>query len=357
MIIDAEDYIYLEHFGVKGMRWGVRKSPEQLQRDREARAQKYVQKANEAQKRLDRAKSGPQNYSTRADIDYYQKQKDRALVDAERKRQGKLSINQRRVVIGAAVVATIVALKMTHNSLESGYAHQLAEKGKAFVKHQKGLGWKLDPKLRGEMSEDELMSRVVAHVNPGYGEKFGTKMNCRRATLAYEMRRRGYDVRATRTNTGRGQDAGGLFNATHPNVNNVPAGIGGIITRVLGDNKRRLQGKPSPFLDQVVEPKKFFGDHQYSNNIFGRTSFFEDLGKLPNGARGEMGLKWKVLGGHSIAWERVKGKTVFFDCQTGKKYNENDLFSLLNNADQMAWTRLDNIPLDDGFLKRWLVNA
>ncbi len=38
-------------------------------------------------------------------------------------------------------------------------------------------------------------------------------MNCRRCTFAYEMRRRGYDVAATRTTNGRGQTAVGVYNA------------------------------------------------------------------------------------------------------------------------------------------------
>lgn len=367
MIIEDNDDLHLEHFGVKGMRWGVINKDKPQGRDkaanldkqarRDAKAEKYVQKANEAQKRLDLAKKGPDNISTAAEIDFYQKRKDRALVDAERKRQGKLSINQRRVVIGAAVVTALVAAKMTQNSLESGYAHALAEKGKAYIHHQNGLGWKSNQKLASKMSEDELLSEVVAHINPGYGKKYGTRMNCRRATFAYEMRRRGYDVRATRTGTARGQDPGGLFNATHPKVNNVPAGVTGVVTRIIGDHRRKAQGKPSPFLDEVVTPKKLFGKHTYKNNIFGKTQLFDDLKALPDGARGEMGLKWKVFGGHSIAWEKVGVKTVFFDCQSGKKYDENSIFELLNNASEMGITRLDDAPLDESFLKRWVINA
>lgn len=48
----------------------------------------------------------------------------------------------------------------------------------------------------------------IAH--PEYGNSLGSFMNCRRCTFAYELSRRGYDVQATKTLIGTGQDANGM---------------------------------------------------------------------------------------------------------------------------------------------------
>ena len=48
----------------------------------------------------------------------------------------------------------------------------------------------------------------------GKDGKFGTKLNCRRCTFAYELSRRGYDVKATRTMKGTGQTYLGVAKAT-----------------------------------------------------------------------------------------------------------------------------------------------
>ncbi len=91
---------------------------------------------------------------------------------------------------------------------------------------------------------------------------------------------------------------------------------------------------------------------------------FKAIAKHPNGARGELVIKYRIkglnidLGGHSVAWEMVNNHPVIFDCQTGKKYNmtsfEKDFGKLLYGA---TINRLDNKELNEDFLRRWLTNA
>ena len=139
--------------------------------------------------------------------------------------------------------------------MNSGNARRIGKNGKDFLLREKGIGYKLKPELRDpNLDVDGIMSKVVPAINPDYG-KFGTKMNCRRATFAYEMRRRGYDVAATRTPTGRGQDISGQYNVLHPNVNLAPVGFTGIFTRLISE----LKSTDKPYTTAVQTPGYTFG--------------------------------------------------------------------------------------------------
>jgi hypothetical protein len=347
------DELLLEHFGTKGMQWGVRK--ERKQAARNVRAQKFVDKANildEKIKDLGTDTKGARNILKRREIKKLTEKKESALDDAERKRQGNLSKRQKKVAIGAGIAGTIVASYVTYSALNSGNARRLASKGKDFVLQKKGLPWKLKPELRDpNLDVDGIMNNVVSHINPNYGAT-GTKNNCRRATYAYEMRRRGYDVAATRTHTGRGQDITGVFNVQTPGANLVPVGVSGAAARVIGELR-----KPSkPFTERASTEGANLGKQVFKGSDIGDQIRYA-LSKQPDGARGEFGMMFNAGGGHSMAWEKVKGVVVIFDTQTGKKYQGDEIVSLGQHLSEAGITRLDNLPLNDDFLRRWLKNA
>lgn len=358
---DAEEFI-LEHYGTMGMKWGVRKEARQERRQvkREGKAQKFVKKANEFDTRIKEIGTdtkGVKNLLVRRELRDITEKRDRALDDASRKREGKLSKRQKKVAIGASAAAVIVGSAITYQALQSGNARRLVGKGKDFVLRKQGLPWKVNPELRDpNLDVDGIMEKVVGHINPNYGAA-GTKNNCRRATFAYEMRRRGYDVAATRTGSGRGQDASGLFNVTRPNINLVPAGKGAvarIFSEARGANK---YGKAKPFTEAIANPDFNFGEkiakgESVASKIRGLIAVH------PDGARGEFGMEWIGGGGHSMAWEKVKDRVVIFDTQTGKKYETPDeLEDLGSRIARAGITRLDNIPLNDDFLRRWVKDA
>lgn len=274
MIVDEE--VYLEHYGVKGMQWGVRK-------DR---------------------KSGKSNSKA-------------GLTDEE-----------------FANVATITAIIGLYGGMaiarmqDGGTFRRMSEKGKRFVNRKRSRSWKADKSLaKKSMPPAKLMSDVVRPINHGYGSR-GTKMNCRRCTFAYEMRRRGHDVVATKSKWATGQDDNGLADA-------------------INTSARTFE---SPFGQKRIEPKTI----DYSKDIY------KNLSKEPSGARGELGLQWRFGGGHSIAWENVKGKPIIFDTQNGKMYDTPAKFTSAfppNTMDHAAYTRLDNVELNDDFLLKWVQNA
>lgn len=265
---------FLAHYGVKGMKWGVRK---------------------------DRNRS------------------DRAGMSAE---------EEQLALYGTALTA-FVLIKGGGHLIQSGKVHSLSTKGKAFLTGKPY--WQKKPSLADpKMSADEIMSSVVKPINPKYATgAMGTKMNCRRATFAYEMRRRGYDVAATRTTNASGQTPKGVFKA------------------LKSSNDTPYKNFRKEFSATGLERIPKGGDP------------FKTIRKHPSGARGELTVMWAMGGGHSVAWENVKGKPTIFDTQSGKKYDNikewNTTFPMpLREA---GITRLDNQELNTKFLARWLQDA
>lgn len=369
---------FLAHNGVKGMHWGVVHKPESTgrikrtpemktearQAKRETKAHPYDERANKAQTAIDAINS--QTHSrigqVRANhqIKDLQKIKDQAVADAEAKRQGKLSHNQKKVVIGAAVAAAVLATAVVYNGTQSGEFNRLAMKGQAAIHGKSGINFKESTLLSNKnMSPDIVHKLVVKEVNPGYGA-IGTRVNCRRCTFAYEMRRRGYDVRATGTTNSAGQTATGLANALRPGEKNYGTGRFGIASVMIKEGfvKDLHPDKVvnTPITDMM---STFAAGAKKSVPNPGAASILEHLAKEPNGSRGELGVMWKAGGGHSMAYEIFNGKPVIFDTQTGHKLGTLDEL-VAHGLDKVAsagTTRLDNVPLNHEWLARWVKNV
>lgn len=244
----------------------------------------------------------------------------------------------------------IIAGKETYRYIDSGKAHRRIEKGRAFFTKIPATNWKTKPALgRKNLSPDEIM-KVAKGVNPNY-PKLGSLTNCRRCTFAYELRRRGYDVTATHTISGSGQDKVSLRNAITP-------------------GKRTVRSTTTAYL---LHPKVAKEIHQHpwgSNNVEPNgKAIFEALKKQPNGARGELGMQFITRSGHSVAWENIRGKPYIIDTQSHKIYSSPAGFDRVFNKQirvyfkkrpaitKAGFTRLDNVPLHDDYLLRWVKNA
>lgn len=363
--MDSETF--LEHYGVKGMRWGVinkepssKSNTQHKTEKKETKAKKFDQKSKDIQKQIDELKK--QNPSTpyskkvnRMEIRELEGKKAISDKAAQDVRAGKLTDRQKKALKGAAVVGVIVAAGVTYSMLQSGEGRRLTTKGAMFVKRQDSLfPFKMKPKLMRDMDVDELMRDVVPQVNPGYGG-IGTKMNCRRCTMAYELRRRGYDVTATRTTNAHGQTIFGMETVLNPSAP-APIASGRIssVVKTVG----RFKSDPN-FLSSLD------GGGAWGKNPIGDDDkdlgLFKALRKQPNGSRGEVGVKWMFGGGHSMAYEIVNGKPVIFDTQSGKVFkNVTELrkeFGDIGGIAEAGYTRLDDIPMNSDFLLRWVKNA
>jgi len=369
----------LAHFGVKGMRWGVRKEeksgvktgPSKLDETKRKvnaakdnfnanREKKYLDKAASLQKELDLVTKSEPTSSYQKDLKVIRvaelgRRQQQALDDAAAAKQGRLTAGQKQALKTAAIVGGVLAAYGLYSMAQSGELNRLADKGKAFLLN-KDTRWKLNPKLSDkDLDVDGIMQKVVTPINFDYGRP-GTTVNCRRCTYAYEMRRRGYDVEATKTTNARGQNAAGVYNVLNPGEKKMGSGLVGIYTKYVSESVRKKTNPTAdtPFLSLVTNSSRGMGEHSIYG---GHQGIFDTLRQQPDGARGELGVTWNHGGGHSVAWEVVKGQPVIFDTQTGKKYTSPKDLEEYPGMNTIAYTRLDDKKLDEDFLQRWVTDV
>ena len=331
----------LYHYGVKGMKWGVVRGPQevktQILNKREVKAQKFDKLALEAK------------------TDKTRKMYER---EAERARTGKLSRRQRQLIVGASIVAAYA----TYKFVDSGEAHRLISNGKALIEGKHGTAkWAIDESLANKnLSPDEVFSKVVSRINDDYG-KPGTTNNCRRCTFAYIQSRKGYDVSATKSIGATGQTNINLYNAVSDKTK-IRASKFSLLKAAYTDDDKYddvfdFLGGSKKDLFSTIDIKVNPTITKTASKVASE-NIFSSLSKLPNNSSGELYMKWGIGGGHSMAWEVIKGKPVIFDAQTKTMYDTPD--KLLDVAERIAevkYSRLDNITLDEKILGRWLTNA
>lgn len=275
----------------------------------------------------------------------------------------KLSNKQKAIIAGTAIVAAYA----TYKFVDSGKATQLITKGKEFMGLSES-GFKKNMDLaRKDMSADEIFDTVVSRINPEYGG-VGTKNNCRRCTFAYEMSRRGYDVKATKSISGTGQTGLGLAKAKNDSVSSAL----GEFFDTFETNDYAGKKFMDTLMGKEINIPKFNPDLDTSSTVNfdlsvtrGRRKhgqavsqkLFDTIRQQPDGARGELNMSWRAGGAHSMVYEIIKGEPVIFDCQTGKKYNSKTFVDMAANIKSLHYSRLDNIDLNADFLKRWVQNA
>lgn len=353
--VAVEDF--LAHYGVKGMKWGVRNedkpsgtSPKRTKQEkRDDKSKAFTDKAAEYRTQINELKTKRDTTTKTYERGVYtrqirslQKKEQQAKNDAKASKEGRLTTNQKRALIAGGVVLSVVAYK----ELQSGDARRMVMKGKAFVLQQDmANNYRIKGSLfKKDMSPDEIKSQVIPFINPNYG-LYGANNNCRRCTFAYELRRRGYDVQATLSPHGSGQNAVGLYNALNPDQKNV------LSTGKLGTKYniiKQLKLEKSPILDLAEKTQAY----ESFDNLFAA------LKGQPERSRGEISTAWSFGGGHSMAYEIINGVPHIFDGQTGKVYDSVEkAFTELPPIRSTGFTRLDNVPLNMDFIARWVKNA
>lgn len=373
----------LKHYGVKGMKWGVRNDREtkaQRRRSREERktqkretkAKKFEMKASELSKEInaiDKQLAGlsrsnqrnPMVQFAKADRKAIKKQliaeRDRALKDAERSKNGKLTSTQRKVVAGAVVTTAVVGAVGLTIASDTGQLNEAKLRVQKLLGKKDSVFNKREEYGKAYSNPEDILQNVVKDINPNY-KTAGGKMNCRRCSFTYELRRRGYDVEATTSSIGSGQSASGFLNAVSKDSKNfnrltsmsLPVTRGKRVDALLDGDKRKINIK-----QEVIRS---------SSNRLGRISD-EDISKKimsqPPGARGEIVFNMNKFA-HSLSYENVNGKPIMFDTQKGKMYDLSDKSSYLSftskwgNPKEVLISRLDNVDLDEEFLARWSTN-
>ena len=151
------------------------------------------------------------------------------------------------------------------------------------------------------MDTKETKEDALRKINPSKKTTLASSgNNCCLCTVAYDMRRRGYDVIANQ---------------------NPPIDL----VYDIGAEDVSMMYKGFP---KEVKTKTAAG-------------LEKALSKQPDGARGAAFCSWNGgSGGHVVAYEVEKGKATLYDCQTGKRYEKpSDLF---NDVSDTSYIRLDD---------------
>lgn len=276
-------FLELYHHGIKGMHWGVRRFQNEdgsLTPDGEDRYRK-------SKGERDHSKSGW----------------------SELKRIGSRFIQHLSSfnILGLKNDAKRVTVKRG----------QAFAKTMAFNKERKSSDGPIDPDTGFKLKTRKMSrSEDAERVNPGYFNfNDNTKRNCVLSTLTYELRRRGYDVRAKKASYG--------YETTE-----ISTWFPGIEYKDFGKRK-----------DAVLSYREM-------------NELKQLLARQGNGARGNLSYGWSTFGRrgrHSMSYEIVGGKVIGIDAQKGVVYNNID--AILERAQNVRYARIDNIDFDPKFIK------
>ena len=195
------------------------------------------------------------------------------------------------------------------------------------------------PKIHGK----ETLSESVKKANPLFGS-WGHGDNCTRCTTALEMRARGYDVEALPMEQGQSMMTiaesfkdvkvhGGLYE--HLNANEYAA-----VKKIMGNTSLTAQERSKQF-ERYLREHPFTASKMVIGNQSSHAASFENyVSKLPDGARGNLGITYPSGGGHSIFWTKNNGKLELYDGQSGDMYK--DVKKVLNSTTGHEWIRTDN---------------
>ena len=265
----------LIHYGVKGMRWGVRR---------------YQNKDGSL------TPAGKKRYSSGETNSKSIRSKKASDVIASRSALNAVAIPA--VTVVALMGVTYALAKLSVNSFKKSKMLDLEElKDASIFKSIKDL-----PKLKKREKSEESMKRI----NPDFPSP-GSTMNCTFCTTAMALREKGYDVIAKKTISGWPSEE--LFAKTF--------------------NSPTVKMSKRQNADEMIKTLSDIGDGAYGNLV----------------------VKWKLGGAHSIFWKNIGGRTHIYDGQTGQEYDvSNPSQSPLLRAIRLSrviYNRLDNCDPTD----------
>lgn len=306
-----EQHFYLAHHGIKGQKWDVKNGPPYpLGSSQKSYAEKKhisISKrlANDKIKgrKSDNATSTKPKRLTHRDK-LIQKYRDEGMSssEAERAADKRISI-EKKVAIGVAVTAAAVTAYGVYKHADFGGVN-------ANINLDSQLKRKLFEAPDFDRAIDDDLRKINREGLVGYNLLRGREVNCTSCSMAYELRRRGYDVVAGRTSYGRTN----------------------------------------------FEMERFFQGAEFNRlfNYPGDVSMHSLLSQ-GEGARGIINGWYPFGGGHSIAYEVHGGKVHFVDGQIGRQYKDaQEALGLFYSAD---FLRTDTLALTDAAAETVLNNT
>lgn len=161
----------------------------------------------------------------------------------------------------------------------------------------------------GEKGRNIGIANALEGANPFYNGRNGAQgdfsENCQRAVVAYELRRRGYDVLALPTYSGDKLPAGGRWKGAFQKAKEVAVG----------------RSTPQATQNALEKEMKSYG----------------------HGSRGIVSIP-----GHVFNVENVNGKIKYVDAQTNTIYNSKNVFSRIGKkSNQISLIRTDNLRISE----------
>ena len=307
---------YLQHYGILGMRWGIRRFQDKSGRLTAAGKKRYDD---------DTSNGSPEKKSSKTS-------KEVGDSFIEKKLGIKLSDKQKTAIkVGVGVAAVALAayggyrlynsdvgkplrdqVDLFLNRFNEGYDRETFKRSGKLTEHaKKDLSTRdYDSKLRFfKKAREYTPEEDLKAINEGMFQiSKGGSNNCGLCTTAYELRRRGYDVRANFAEQGRSVKTLSEF-FKNADIQDDSALANRTKTEWMAAIERRLlrQGE---------------------------------------GARGNFGGQYSFGGGHSIIYEVTKGRVIFRDGQTGETYRTTRDAIGLFTPGKSNYFRMDNLEIN-----------
>lgn len=306
-VIRTEDY--LAHHGILGQKWGVRRFQNE--------DGTLTPEGRERYGADERRSVGEKRYYIKGTIP---KDNTAGMVQ---KKKGLTEKQKKALKTGAIVTGSILA----------------AYGGYQLYRVIKNSEKDLDPEFKFPLLKHaETTEECLKTINPGLANingrptaiVRGSACNCMNCTTAYELRKRGYDVRAKVSNDGYLADE--YFSKLYKNYEKV--------NNVYSIKYNR---------DKINIEKTY-------------SSLVETLKKEGPGARGNILVAWDpsiMIGSHSMIWENQDGVIRFMDGQTGSEY-KNFSEEILKNASiimPIQYLRTDNLDIDAEMIHKFVTGG
>jgi len=265
------DEVRVEHYGVKGMKWGVRRTPEQLgHRSRKSEIEK-----SESNQKI----NGLEVYL--------------------------LGLGVSLIIVSKEVKLIVEGVRYAASNVGNEKVMKIVDDENLKITKLKDVK-KIEP--------PETLQQSLKNVNNTRSINKNFKNNCPNTTMGYELRRRGYDVKAKPSPSG----------------------------EYLYDIKKSYNIKES----DVFKIKNL---NDFRNNKLNNKKINDYFDSVPDGYRGAVQVTWASMGaGHIFNVEKTNGKIIFIDAQSGRSGEFKGLNFLADTAkktaDGLLFTKFSSNP-------------